>query len=401
MHATHRTIGILAITQVIAWGVSYYAFGVLAPAIGLELGLPAALIYGAYSWSLLIAGLAATPVGMAIDRFGGQLVMASGSALSGAGLFWLGHCQGAASYLCAWTLLGLGMAMSLYEAAFATINRKIDAGARRAISTLTLFGGFASTIFWPLTLYLSEAIGWRATYLCFAAMQLLLCLPLHLRLGRDGPMPKGRPAGTVARDHTLSEALRHPGFWLLAAAFSANAFVFAALSVHLIPLIQSLGHAGSLAVLLAALIGPVQVAGRLLERRWGDKFTPQSVGRLSFTGLPAAMLALVLFGSAAWAVSLFCLLYGLSNGVLTILRGTVPQAMFGREHYGAISGAIAGPALLSKAAGPLVAAVVISSEGGTAALLWAMFALALSACLLYLSAVKVTATVESRVRLGY
>ena len=390
MQRPRRIIGILGFTQIVSWGALYYAFSVLAPAIRQELGLSSELIYGAFSWAILVAGLAATPVGMLIDRIGGQYVMAAGSLACGSGLLWLGYTDGAITYFGAWTLLGLGMALSLYEAAFATINRKAVDGGRQAISTLTLFGGFASTIFWPLTAQLNLALGWRQTYICYAALQLLLCLPLHILLGRDSAPQHAPVVASVAPGHSLAEALRHPAFWSLAAAFAANALIFSAMSVHLIPLIQDFGHAAGLAVLLAGLIGPMQVAGRLLERASAHRVTPQLAGRLTFAVLPAAILVLVLLGTQAWAVSLFCLLYGLSNGVLTILRGTLPQALFGRTHFGAISGAMAGPALLSKAAGPLVAAAALRSHAGPRALLWGLLAVSLISCVMYLVAVRET-----------
>lgn len=387
MQRPWHTVGILGFTQIASWGALYYAFGVLAPAIRQELGLSSELVYGAFSWSILVAGLAATPVGMVIDRIGGRYVMAAGSLICGGGLLWLGHCSGPAAYFGAWTVLGLGMALTLYEAAFATINRKAGDGARRAISTLTLFGGFASTLFWPLTAHLNGWLGWRQTYLCYAAVQLLLCLPLHVLLGNDRAVQ--RPAATdSARGRTLGEALRHPAFWSLAGAFASNALIFSALSVHLIPLIQGLGHAASMAVLLATLIGPMQVAGRVLERGWAHRATPKLVGQLTFAALPAAILPLVLFGTHTWAVSVFCVLYGLSNGVLTILRGTLPQSLFGRDHYGAISGAMAAPALLSKAAGPLVAAVILRGHQSSTVLLWGLLAVAAGSFLLYLAAIR-------------
>ena len=152
--------------------------------------------------------------------------------------------------------------------------------------------------------------------------------------------------------------MRHPAFWKLALAFSANSFVFSTLSVHLIPLLGKFGHAATWVVMMAAMIGPMQVAGRLGEMTFARHALPQTVGKCIFTALPVALLVLISFGTQQWAVALFCMLYGLSNGILTIVRGTIPQALFGRENYGAISGALAGPALMSKAAGPLVMAVV-------------------------------------------
>ncbi len=358
-----KILAILALTQVVSWGSLYYAIAILAPEIQKEMGWPAELVFGAFSWSLLVAGLASTPTGIMLDRHGGRLVMGSASLICAAGMIMLSMNRSMTVYFLAWTLLGLGMAMTLYEAAFATINRHFATNSRQAISTLTLFGGFASTVFWPLTLKLNSLIGWRDTYLVYGLVQLLLCFPLHVMLG----MPKTESthvsaqskSSPVKRSHTLAEALSHPTFWKLALAFAANSFVFSALSVHLIPLLGKFGHAASWIVMMAAMIGPMQVAGRLGEMTFARHALPQNVGKAIFTALPVAILVLMTFGTQVWAVALFCMLYGLSNGILTIVRGTIPQALFGRENYGAISGALAGPALIAKAAGPLAMAVVM------------------------------------------
>jgi hypothetical protein len=174
---------------------------------------------------------------------------------------------------------------------------------------------------------------------------------------------------------------------MLALAFSANAFIFSAMSVHLIPLLGHLGASATLAVMLATLIGPMQVAGRIGEMTLGRNTPPQTVGKLTFSMLPAALLVLVLFGSQAWAAASFCLLYGLSNGILTIVRGSVPQALFGRENYGAISGAMAGPSLLSKAAGPLAAAAILRYDSGPLVLLFVLLAMSVASLAFYLRAV--------------
>lgn len=387
MSAARRTIGILAVTQIVSWGALYYAFAVLAPDIQRDLGIRAETAVAAFSWSLLVAGMTATPIGALVDRHGGRYVMAAGSVVCAAGLAWLSRCSTTLSYFGAWTVIGLAMALTLYEAAFATINRKIAHGAPRAISTLTLFAGFASTIFWPLTLAIASRLGWRDTYLAYALLQLALCLPLHLWLGRDAPHPPAAP--DAPRDsHTLGEAVRHPVFWKLALAFSANVFIFSALAVHLIPLLQTLGHTAATAVLLAALVGPMQVAGRIGERTLARDAAPQLVGRFVFATLPFGLLVLALLGTRAWAVALFCLLYGMSNGVLTIIKGTLPRALFGARHYGAIMGALAAPSLLSKAAGPLVAAAILSGASGATMLPLALFGCAVASLLLYLSAVR-------------
>jgi predicted MFS family arabinose efflux permease len=385
MNRSTRTIGILAVTQISSWGSLYYAFSIVAPAIGASLGLRGELVYGAFSWSLLVAGLVSTPAGILLDRLGGRPVMAAGSLVCGAGLLWLSRSASLASYFGAWTVLGVAMALTLYEAAFATINKTFGTDGRRAISTLTLFAGFASTVFWPLTLQLSQRWGWRDTYLCYALLQLALCLPLHLALGRDAP---GQPRSShPGHSHTLAQALRLGTFWKLALAFSANMFIFSALSVHLIPLLTTLGHTLKLAVVMAALIGPMQVAGRVLERTVARKLLPYTIGKFTFAALPAALLALLLLGSQAWAVALFCVLYGLSNGILTIVRATIPQALFGTRNYGAISGAMAGPSLLSKAAGPLLAATILRASPAPAMLIAVLFGCSLLSLLFYLTAV--------------
>lgn len=386
LSAARRTIGILAITQIASWGALYYAFAVLAPDIRRDLHISTETAFAAFSWSLLVAGVAATPIGALVDRHGGRWVMAAGSVASAIGLAWLARCTSTASYFGAWTVIGIASSLTLYEAAFATINRKIAVGAPRAISTLTLFAGFASTIFWPLTWALDARIGWRATYLAYAAVQVLVCLPLHLWLGRDAPRPPLQP-GAARDSHTLGEAIRHPAFWKLALAFSMNFFIFSALAAHLIPLLRSLGHAAGTAVLLAALVGPMQVAGRIGERTLARDATPQVVGRFVFATLPFGLLSLALLGSQAWAVALFCVLYGMSNGVLTIVRGTLPRVLFGARHYGAITGAMAAPSLLFKAAAPIVAAAILADASGPVLLPLILFGCALASLLLYLSAV--------------
>lgn len=386
MQSPRRTIGILAVTQVASWGSLYYAFSIVAAAIGADLHLAPEMVFGAFSASLLVTGLCSTPAGILLDRFGGRWIMGAGSAICGTGLIWLSYASGPASYFGAWMMLGVAMALTLYEAAFATINRKFPGNARQAISTLTLFGGFASTIFWPLTLQLSNKLGWRDTYFWFGVAQLAICLPLHLLLGPDAP--RGHRAGAApVRSHTLAEALRHAAFWKLAFAFAANTFIFSALSVHLIPLLKDMGHAAGMAVLMATLIGPMQVVGRVLERTVARDTPPQTVGKFAFAALPAALVALLLFGQQAWAIAVFCVLYGLSNGVLTIVRGTIPQAMFGPENYGAISGAMAGPSLLSKAAGPLLAAWILGASRMPPVLITVLLGGAVLSLGFYLSAI--------------
>ncbi|MDM5179662.1 MFS transporter [Massilia sp. DJPM01] len=385
---TVKTIAILAVTQVLSWGTLYYAFAVLAHDIARELGLPASAVFGAFSWCLLVAGLSATPAGMLIDRHGGRLVMAGGSLLCGLGFILLSQARGPSAYYLAWTVLGAAMPAVLYEAAFATLNRLFGIGARKAISTITLFGGFASTVFWPLTVHLNGSAGWRATYLAYGLLQLLLCLPLHLLLGTPTKAAGVHKHAATGTDFSLGQALRHPAFWKLAFAFSANSFIFSALSAHLIPILQSYGHALSSVVWMAALIGPMQVAGRIGEMRLARHARPQASGTFCFALLPGALLAVLFWGQHQAAVALFCVLYGLSNGILTIVRGTLPQILFGARNYGAISGALAGPALLSRAAGPIAIAALLQFNASPAMLFSLLLGCSLASLLFYLLAVR-------------
>jgi MFS family permease len=382
-----RVVHLLAATQIISYGSLYYAFALLAPAVRAELDWRNEIVFGAFSLSLLVAGLAATPAGALVDRYGGRRVMAAGSLLAGAGLLGLAAAHTVVAYFAAWAVIGVAMAMVWYEAAFATINREFGLGARRAISVLTLFGGFASTIFWPLTLYLSEALGWRGTFAAYAALQLLLCLPLHLALS-VGPKRSQRSAAQGPGGHTLRQAMRDPVFWKLAVAFATNMFIFSAMSVHVIPLLQRLGHPIGVAVFLATLIGPMQVAGRMGEMALAHRLAPAMVGRVTFALLPAGLLALLMFGERQFAAALFCILYGMSNGIVTIVRGTVPQDLFGRQNYGAIAGALAGPALIAKAAGPLALATLVEVAPSDRWLIAFLLGIALVSLATFLAAVQ-------------
>lgn len=384
-------LAILAVTQVVSWGSIYYAFSVLSADIQRDLGLSPSVVFGAFSWSLLVSGLLAPAVGLWLDRSGGRAVMGVGSLVGASGLLVLSQATSATMYLVAWTVLGAAMALELYEAAFATINREFDTNPRQGISTLTLFAGFASTLFWPLTLKLNGWLGWRDTYLFYAALQLLLCAPLH---GMLSARPRAEAvrlaqAGHAGKNFTLRESLRHPVFWWLAFAFATNSFVFSALSVHLIPLLNRLGHPMETVVILAALIGPMQVAARVCERMYAQTARPQSVGLVTFATLPFALAVLFFLGQRQWAAVGFCLLYGAGNGILTIVRGTVPQAIFGRENYGAISGALSGPSMLLKALGPVAVAGLIGLTQSVAVVIAVLFTSSVLSLFAYRRAVKV------------
>lgn len=383
-------IGSLGFTLIASYGSLFYAFSLLAPEIHRALNWRMEMVFGAFSWGLLVAGLSSTPTGLLIDRFGGRLAMASGSMVCGIGLIGLSQVQLLWQYYAAWTVLGIGMALVLYEAAFATINRAWTSGARTGISAVTLVAGFASTIFWPLTLKLNGILGWRDTYLAYGVLQLAVCFPLHCTfLARPKAAPVIEATHLITHgSYNLGEVIREPRFWKLACAFATNSFIFSAFAVHLIPLLQKIGHPITTVVLFAALIGPMQVAGRVGEMVFAKRASPELMGKLTFAMLPAALAMLLFLGEAQWVVAAFCGFYGISNGILTIVRGTIPQKLFGRENYGAIAGALAGPTLMAQAAGPLVVATLVEADISATNVLVALLAISLLSAYFYLMAVR-------------
>jgi MFS family permease len=360
-------VAALSVTQIVSWGSLFYAFSVLLGPIERDTGWPRSSIVGAFSLSLLVTGLASVPAGAAIDRFGGRVVMSIGSIIAVVALLLLTQAGSIALFYACWLAIGIAAAMLLYEPAFAVLYRTF-AEPRKAVTALTLTAGFASTIFWPLTHALVARLGWRDTVLALAVMNGLLCLPLHAFAlpGRAALAPRRVPGASKAaiRDRGWRAFLRMRPFWLLALAFTAYMLPFAVLSVHLIPLLQEKGFSGADAVLLAALVGPMQVAGRIAEFTVGRRFATQRVGMLAIAALPLAIAVLALAPAGAGAVVVFVVLYGASNGVVTIVRATLPAELFGREHYGALNGALAAPVILTRAAGPLLASLVWSTSAG-------------------------------------
>ena len=361
----------LGITQIIGWGTTYYALGALSQEIAAGTGWPEALIFGAFSAALLVSGLASPWAGRLIDRVGGRQVMVAGSLLSALGLAIIGAFPHPLTYIAGWLVLGLAMRLATYDAAFASLSQIAGSGARRAISYLTLFGGLASTVFWPVSHYLAQGIGWSQALLIYALLHLLVCLPIHLAVlgGARGDGGKEMP---LTEDHATlghSSGARRNAMVLFAAAAALNGLVFSAISAHAVPLFGALGFGGDQAVLMAALIGPAQVASRVGEIMMGRHITPIQLGLIAFGLLP---VSIALFGGLgfSWpAAILFALLYGASNGLVTIAKGAVPLHLFGPRGYGEVLGVIAAPTLILNAAAPLLFALLIGWSSAEAALL--------------------------------
>jgi MFS family permease len=367
--ALWTTITLLGIGQICAWGTLYYSFAVTGPLIAREFGisLPSAVL--GYS-ALLVAGAFAAPtVGRTIDRLGGRIVLAAGSLVGAVGLTTIGLAPGPFVYAIGCLVLGLAVAMSLYDAAFPSLVQVAGPHSNRAITLLTLFGGLASTFFWPIAAAIAARWGWRATYLSFAAVNICVCLPISLiALPRRPVIPRlttdGAPAPLWTRPPLpLSPDARRAAFICFALMIAAGNFVFAGLAVHLLTILGALGLSESAAIVVGMIVGPAQVIGRIGELSLGRRASPILAARISAAMQPAS-IAVLIFGPAGLAIGgIFAALYGMANGILTIVKGTVSLFLFGSAGYGEILGKLSVPSLGARAAAPLVYAYVFTAAG--------------------------------------
>lgn len=365
------TVAILAlgITQIVTWGTTLYALGVLGKPIAADTGWSQTIVFGGLTIGLLVSSATSTFVGRLIDRRGAQPVMALGSVLIAVGLVLLALVPSVAMYFLAWAFLGLAMRMTLYDAAFAALVQVTPSRGRRAISYLTLFGGFASSVFWPIGHALNGAYGWRTTLVIFAAINLLVCLPLHwfglARRETEAQAERARAADAAAAPAPppLEGAPRAVAMALFSVIVAASAVVFGALAVHLVPVLEASGLTAATAVFIASLKGVAQVVGRIWDLTLARKWHPIDVGRVSVAFMPLSFLVLM-FGGASFATALaFTLLFGISNGLVTIMRGAVPLALFGPKGYGEVLGILATPYLLLAAIAPAAFALVVEGSG--------------------------------------
>jgi MFS family permease len=355
-------ISVLGVTQIFAWGSSYYLPAVLAKPIASDTGWSLSWVVGGLSLGLLIAGLVSPWVGRAIGRSGGRPVLAVSAGLLAAGLSALALAQSLPAFLIAWSLIGLGMGGGLYDPAFATLGRLYGHEGRSAITTLTLFGGFASTVCWPLSAFLSAHLGWRGACLIYAGFQLAVALPAYLFiLPRESPpaAPLSASPNSQLHAHT-SHSPRGSIFLLVAATITLSSVISTTLSVHLLTVLQAKGLTLATAVGLGALVGPSQVAARAVEmviaRFHHPIWTKVASTALVATGLAALWLE-------APIIPLSLAFYGAGIGLESIARGTLPLAVFGPARYPVIMGRIAMPSLIAQAAAPSIGAALIEARG--------------------------------------
>jgi predicted MFS family arabinose efflux permease len=382
-------VAALGTTQTLAWGSSYYLPAILAEPIAEGLGLSRAMVFGVFSGSLLLSAFIGPAVGRAIDNRGGRGVLVFSNVVLAAGLVLLALAQGVIGLAAAWSVLGVGMALGLYDSAFATLTGLYGRAARAPITGITLIAGFASTIGWPLSAFLDASLGWRGTCLTWAALNLLVCLPLNRLLIPRAPPPEHAP-----EPEGSATAAPRAAMPILAFVFAATWFVTGAMAAHTPRLLEIAGASSTAAIAAAALVGPAQVAARLVEfgaLRWSH---PLVSARIAAALHPVGAGILLAFGAPA--IMAFALFHGAGNGLLTIAKGTLPLAIFGPVGYGFRNGILAAPARAAQAASPLIFGLLMDWLGVGALAISAGMSIAALLALMGLRARTSPAAVPSR-----
>ena len=363
-----RIVLALGSAQTLAWGSTYYLPAILAEPMASELGISTGNVFAAFSLALIVTAILGPLSGKRIDHHGGRDVLALSSVVFALGLAVLGLANGPLMLWLGWLVIGIGMALGLYESAFSTLAGIYGRDARGVITGITLLAGFASTVCWPISGWLNAEFGWRATCLTWAGAHLLLGLPLNRLL-----IPVGvQPAPTAAEQaHTNGRSGAGLTMALLAFVFAATWFTSTAMAAHLPRLLQESGLSPAAAIAIAALVGPAQVGARCLEFVLLQRFHPLISARLAAIAHPIGAAGVMLVGAPA--TTAFVLLHGGGNGILTIAKGTLPLAIFGPHGYGLRQGLLMVPARFAQAFSPLVFALLIDDFGTRA--LWLSAAL--------------------------
>lgn len=380
-----RVVGALGTAQTLAWASSYYLPAMLAAPMAADLGVATPTVFAAFSGAMVVSALVGPWAGLAIDRHGGRVVLAGTSLVFALGLGMLGFAQSLWTMVIAWLVIGAAMGAGLYEAAFSSLVRLYGQHARGAITGITLLAGFASTVGWPLSAWMEARFGWRNACLGWAGIHLLIGLPLNAWLPTL-PSP-AQPERTAAADPAQAIASASPspvaaaggaGYAtaLLAFVFAATWFISTAMATHLPRMLEAAGATLAAAVAVGALVGPAQVAGRVLEFGFLRRVHPLLSARLAALAHPAGVTVLLMAGPVA--APLFAILHGAGNGILTIAKGTLPLVLFGAQGYGARQGWLMLPARIAQALAPLLFGLALDAWGANA--LWLSGAIGLAAC---------------------
>ncbi len=395
MRATSQrwTVARLGTAQTLAWASSYYLPAVLAAPMAHDLGVATPTVFAAFSVALIVSALLGPFAGRAIDRHGGRPVLVGTNLLFVAALAGMALAQGPVGLFAAWVLMGVAMGSGLYEAAFATLVRLYGQSARSAITGITLIAGFASTVGWPLSAWMETQWGWRGACAGWAALHLLVGMPLNGWLPRADTAKKRPPpsadepvAATSEPGEPSPSTAAHPlrTTVLLSFVFAVTWFTSTAMAAHLPRLLQARGTSLQAAVAMAALVGPAQVAARLLEFGLLRRLHPLLSAQLAAAAHPVGAGLLMVLGGPAAAV--FTLLHGAGNGILTIAKGTLPLVLFGPAGYGARQGLMMVPARVAQAFAPVLFGMALDRTGAAALWLTTLLGLAALAALWLLRA---------------
>lgn len=342
----------LGLTQIILWGGSFFLIAVIVGPVVDSTGWPQGAVIGALSLAILISGLLSPWVGTRIRQFGGRRVLVTGTLVMALGLVLMAVSPNLALFLVSWAIMGLGMAGALYDPLFAAIGQAYGASARSAMTQIAIASGFAITVCWPASSFLVAHTGWRGACLAYAALAVFVVAPIFaLALPGGQPTHKARASVAPGGVAAVLTAKRLPGEGILALTFTTAAILMTAVSVELLLLLEAHGISTASAVALSALIGPSQVGARILELAFGQRAHPIHLLLISAGSVALGLLLLVAAPSLAW---LAILLYGAGNGMRTVVRGTLPLALYGQGEYAAVIGRLARPPLLGQAATPLI-----------------------------------------------
>ncbi len=376
-------IAALGCAQIVSWGTTYYAFPLFVLPMAESLGWSLTLLNGAATGGLLVTGLCAYPVGALIDRHGGRYIMAAGSFCAAVLLALWSTIADPYAFYAIWLGLGACMAAILYEPVFVVLTQHFGPDAQRAITALTLIAGFAGTVFIPLTETLLGLLPWPRVLLVLAAFNLAICVPIHWWI-----IPEKRNAHPRLDDSTetngnaarklMRERLSNPVFWGLTVWFTAWMGTVSGVMFQIVPYLKSSGVDTATMLIAVALIGPMQVTGRVIMMLFGERMRIVVVGAVTTLMLPAAILILILAPPQLRWLGLFAAGFGIANGISTILRGVAPAEWLGREHFGKLMGAMGAPMMVAAALAPLTTAAIWSKTGDPAMMLWAVFGVSLT-----------------------
>ena len=365
------TLG-LGFTQIVGWGTTFLMPSVLGRHIQDDLGMPPELVFAGITVMFAVGAFCAPRVGRIVDRTGARKLMTVGSLIYALALIALAYSVGPISYLLCWAIMGIASTMALNTPSSIALVQVAGPRARQAIAMLTIIGGLASTVFWPLTGILDAAVGWRSTLLIYAMIHFAACAPIHFLVLPHRPPVHPPSANPVVAGGGMAPAELSRAFLLLSISLAFGAFVFTGAQVHMIEILRGLGHTPASALLLASMIGPAQVGIRLFELLFGHRYSIMRAAVMGSAMLPIG-LGLALIGGDAFAVALVVMVaYGISNGLKAVQRATLPLALFGRAQFGAYMGRLALPQGIVAATSPPVMAAVLS-QLGTPAALWVTF----------------------------